>query len=76
MTYLNHDHRKRENIRFSAVCSHLIQNLWRSPSRGLILIVRGASYGIQVLGDHGKAEIRDPRMARGIHKDIWLDTCQ
>jgi len=37
---------------------------------------RGASYGIQVLGDRGETEIRDSRVASGIHEDVWLDTCQ
>jgi len=30
--YLDRDHRERENIRFLAVCSPFIQDLWRSPS--------------------------------------------
>jgi hypothetical protein len=42
----------------------------------MTLLFRSTSHGIQVLGDPSKAKIRDPRMAGGIHKDIWLGTCQ
>jgi len=36
----------------------------------------GALYGIWVLGDCGKTEIRNSRAVRSIHKDIRLDTCK
>ena len=71
MTYLDHNHRKRENIRFLATYP-LVQDLWCSPSRGVTVMMRGALCGIQVLSYHSEAEIRDARMTGVIHKDIWL----
>jgi hypothetical protein len=76
LTYLDHDHRERENVRFFAICPLLVQDLWRNPSRGMTVVSRGASHGIQVLSDRSKTKIRDPCVAGGIHKDIWLDACQ
>ena len=55
--YLNHDHRKRKNIRLLAKCS-LCQDLRCSLSRGVTTLVRGLD-GIQILSDCGEAEIRD-----------------
>jgi len=75
-TYLDHDHRERENIRFFAVCPLLGQDLRRSPSRGVPLIIRRTSHRIQILRDRGEAKVRDPRAAGGIHKDIGLGSCQ
>ena len=75
MTYLNHDHRKRKNVRLLAKCS-LCQDLWRSPSRGVTTSMCGALDGIQVLSDCGEAEVRDERITRVVHKDIWLAGCQ
>ena len=75
-TYLDHDHRERENVRLLAMFPFLFQDLWCSPSRSVALTTRGAPYRIQILSDPSKTKIRDPRAARGIHKDIWLDTCQ
>ena len=72
VSYLDHDHRERENVRFLAVSSLLLQYLWRGPSRGMTLIIRGASDGIQVLGDRSKAKTRDPCMVGVIHEDIRL----
>ena len=69
--YLDNDHRERENVRFLAMCSPC-QDLWRSPSRGVAVMTRGARYGIQILGDGSEAEIRDACMTKVIHKDIWL----
>ena len=33
MTYLNHDHRERENVRFLAI-SPILKSLWRSQALG------------------------------------------
>ena len=74
--HLDYDHRKRENISFLAVCPLLVQDLRRSPSPDMALIVRGAPDGIQVLGDLGETKIRDPRMVVGIQKNIRLNTRQ
>ena len=74
--YLNHDHRERENIGFFAVRPLLAQDLRRSPSHGMIMTIRGTPDGIQVFSNGGKTKIRDPCATGGIHKDIWLDTCQ
>ena len=75
LTYLNHDHRKRKCVRLLAECS-LCQDLWRSPSRGVTTLMRGAPDGIQVLSDCGKAEICDQRITGVVHKDVWLTRCQ
>ena len=69
MTYLDHDHRKRENIRFFAVRPLLVQDLWRSPSCGETLIARATPYEIEVLSDQSKPKICDPCMASGVDKD-------
>ena len=74
-TYLDHDHRERENVCFLAVCSLLGQDFWRSPSRGIALIFRGGPHRIQVLSHRRETEICDPCMAGVIHQDIWLGTC-
>jgi hypothetical protein len=37
-TYLNHDHRESENIRFLAMCP-LVQDLWRSPPRSVTVLM-------------------------------------
>jgi hypothetical protein len=76
LMYLDHDHRESENVRFLAIRPLLVQDLWRSPPRGMALLFRSTSHGIQVLGDPGKAKIGDPRMASDIYKDIRLGTCQ
>jgi hypothetical protein len=70
-TYLDHDHRKRENIRFFAVCAS-IQDLWRSPSRGMAVLKRAAPRGIQALSDRGEAKIRDACVAEVVYKNIVL----
>ena len=74
-TYLNHDHRESENIRFLAVCP-LVQDLWRSPPCTVAMEIRDAQCRIQILGDSSEAKIRQTRMAGVIHKDVWLDGCQ
>ena len=33
-------------------------------------------YGGNIFGDHGKAEIRNARMTRVIHQDIYLVRCE
>jgi hypothetical protein len=55
-TYLDHDHRERENVRFLAICPLLDKDLWSSPSRGVT----------------SKAKIRDACTAGVIHKNVWL----
>ena len=74
--HLDHDHRKREDICFLAVCSLLVQDLRRSPSHSVAMITYGGPYGIQVLSDHSKPKIRDPRATGGICKDVRLAGCQ
>jgi len=76
MTYLDHDHRERENIRRFGICSLLGQDLWRSPSRGMTLIIQDKSCGIRILSDGSQTKVRDPRTTGSVHKDIWLLTCQ
>ena len=39
-------------------------------------VIARASQGIEVSSDRSKTKIRDPCVAGGIHKDVWLDTCQ
>jgi len=41
ITYLNHDHRERKNIRFFGTWP-LVQDLRRNPSRGVNTLVREA----------------------------------
>lgn len=40
------------------------------------MIIRGDRHRIITLNDCRQTEIRDPRMAVVINKDIWLNTCQ
>jgi len=49
----------------------LIQDLRCSPSRGVAKL-RGTPYGIHALSDPGLADVRDARMPRVVHKDVWL----
>jgi len=76
ISYLDHDHRKGENICLLAVCPFLLQDLWRSPSYGKNPLTRTASYGIYVLSDRSKTEICDPWVTVGVCENIWLDTRQ
>ena len=76
MAYLDHDHRERENVRFFAICTPLIQDLWCSPSCGVTWSTRRTSHEIQISSDGSKTKTCDPRMAGGVHKYIWLSTCQ
>ena len=76
MTHLDHDHRERENVRLLAVCPLLGQDLWRSPSCGMTLIIQDNSHGIQAMSDRSQTEIGDPRMTSLVHEDIWLLGCQ
>jgi len=75
MTYLGHYHREGENIRPLAKCP-LAQELWRSPSRSVTTLARGAPRGIQVLGDHSEAKIRDTCATRVVHNNVCLSECQ
>ena len=76
MTHLDHDHCERENIRFFAVRPLLAQDLRRGPSRGVTPITQGTPYGVLILSDHSKTEIRDLCTTGGIHKDVRLAECQ
>jgi hypothetical protein len=76
LTYLDRDHRERENIGFFAICPLPVQNLRCSPSCGVTLVIRSGSYRVQVLGDRSKTKIGDPCTVIATHKDIWLDMCQ
>lgn len=71
--YLDHDHCERENIRFFAIPPLLAQDLRSTPSRSMAPINRGASHGIQAMGDRSETKIRYACAASGIQKDIWLD---
>ena len=75
MTYLNHDHRESEDVRFLAIRPPE-QDLWRSPSWGVAMLIRGTLHGIRVLSHRGEAKIRDARTAVLVHKDIRLDVCE
>ena len=75
-TYLDHDHHEGENIRFLAVCPLVIQDLRRSPPRGMTLIVRGALRRVRIRSDRREAEVRDPRVVVGVQENIRLDACQ
>ena len=74
-SYLDHDHRERENVCFLAVCSLPVQDLWGSPSRGIALVFGSSLHRIRVLSCR-ETEIHDPCVAGIIHKDIWLGTCE
>ena len=76
VTYLDHNHREGENIRFLTICPFTVQDLWCGPSRGVTLFTRGAPNRIQVLGDPSEAKIRDPCTAGIIHENIWLEARQ
>ena len=75
VTYFNHDHRKGENVRLLAI-SPPFQNLWCSPSRGVVMLRGDTLHGIQVLNDHGDAKIRDSCMAGVVQEDIHLGRYQ
>ena len=71
MTYLDHDHRESENTRFLAMWP-LVQDLWRSPSRGVIGLIWGPPDGFRILSNRSETKICDSCMARLVHKDVWL----
>ena len=75
VAYLDHNHREGEDVRFLAVCP-IVQDLRRSPSRGMVVLARGVWPGTNSRGDRCKTKIRDPRMAGSIHEDVWLDARQ
>jgi len=70
VTYFDHDHRKRENVRLFIVWPS-VQDLWRGPSRGAVMM-GGAPNGIHGLSDSGEAEISDACMTGVVHKDVLL----
>ena len=74
MTYLDHDHREGENVRFLARWLPA-QDLWRNPSRGAAM-PRGALHGIRALSNHCLGKVRDARMTGVVDKDVWLAGCQ
>ena len=77
MTYLDHDHRKGENVRFLAVFP-ITPNLGRGPLQlhTEAVLKRRVLHGIQVFGDLCKAEIRDPNVTGVLHQDVELVGCQ
>jgi len=74
-TYLDYDHRERKNVRFLGKFSP-VQYLRCSPSWTVALLNRGASDGIQVLGDGGETKVRNACTTRLIYKDVLLAGCQ
>jgi len=68
--YLNHYHRERKNVRLLAICPRFVQDLWRRPSRSLI--VEEVPFGSRVLRHRGETKIRDPGPANAVHKDVRL----
>jgi len=70
MTYLYHDHREGENVRFLARWM-LLQDLWRSPSRG-IAMPRGTLQCIQALSDLCLAKVCDACATSVVDEDVWL----
>ena len=75
VTYLDHDHRKRENVGFLTIIP-LVPHLWRNPPHGEPVLTRGAPHGIQVFGDLGETKVRDQYVTGFFHKDIGLVGCQ
>ena len=73
--HFDHDHCEREDVRLLAVCP-LIQDLWRSPSRGVTTMTRNALLRVQVLSDRRETKIHDARNARAVYKDVRLVECQ
>jgi len=47
-------------------------DLWRSPSRGVAMLMCGTLHGIRVLSERGKAKIGDACMTRVVHQDVRL----
>ena len=76
VTYLNRYHRKRENIRFLAVCPLIVPDLWRNPSFIIITLSWSDPCRISVLSDHGKTNVCDSRVVHRIHEDAWLIGCK
>ena len=70
VTHLDHDHRKRENIRCFAIYPLFAEDLRRSPSCGVITVIRSTSDGIWVFSNRGETKICNPRVASGVYKDI------
>ena len=74
VTYLDHDHSERENVRLLAIW-RFVQYLRRSPPRGTALTL-GALRRIQVMSDSCEAKVCDTRIVEVVHEDVQLDTCQ
>ena len=73
VTYLDHDHSERENVRLLAIW-RFVQYLRRSPPWGTALTL-GALRRIQIMSDGCEAKVRDTRVAEVVHEDVQLDTC-
>ena len=75
ISYLDHDHSERENVRFLAMWP-FVQHLWRGPSWSETTLTLGTLRGIQILSDSGEPKIRDTRITGVVHEDVLLETCQ
>ena len=75
VTYLDHDHSERENVRFLAIWP-FFQYLWRSPSCSKTTLILDTSHGIQIQSDSSETKVRDPRITGVVHEDVRLGTCQ
>ena len=73
--HFDHDHCEREDVRLLAVCP-LIQDLWRSPSRGVTTMTRNALLRVQVLSDRRETKIHDARGTGAVYKNVRLVECQ
>ena len=68
-TYLDHDHREREDIRFLAIFLTL-QYLWRSQALGFEILIGERLSGILVRSDCSDRETHNSRATLGIHEHI------
>ena len=69
-SYLNHDHRKKENICFLARRPLPVQDFWCSAFCVMAWPFQGAQRSIQVLNYPSEAEIGDSRMVGVVYEDI------
>lgn len=65
VTYLDHDHRKREDVRFLAK-RPLVQHLRRGPWHSMSMLMRDA------LSDPSQAKIHDAGVTRVVDEDVCL----